>query len=172
MLKILLTTGFPLTSSSLYTYFTSDSYSLLKCWIISSLDFIRFQFFCESGGKGCIGLILEINIIKAIVIMVIIRDFSFSTYAKFSEKLAFLTPAPFLDAQTYVCLSGGKKCSFFEKFYVRTELITYLEPQTCFHQERKQHPYSRWMYLSVKKTGSRHFLHWVHLGLGIQEWTK
>ena len=71
---------------------------------------IRFQFFCESGGKGCIGFILEINIIKAIVIMIIIRDFSFSAYAKFSEKLAFLIPAPFLDAQTYVCLSWGKKC--------------------------------------------------------------
>ena len=29
---------------------------------------------------------------------------SFSTYAKFSEKLTFLTP---------VCVSGGKKCQFF-----------------------------------------------------------
>ena len=31
---------------------------------------------------------------------------SFSTYAKFSEKLKFLTH----DMHTYVCVSGGQKC--------------------------------------------------------------
>ena len=38
-------------------------------------------------------------------------DHSFSTYAKFSEKL-FLPP----DSHTYVFVSGGKKCKFFGKF--------------------------------------------------------
>ena len=33
-------------------------------------------------------------------------DHSFSTYAKFSEKLHFLPP----DTHTCVCVSGGKKC--------------------------------------------------------------
>ena len=32
-------------------------------------------------------------------------DHSFSKYAKFSEKLTFLTP----DTHIYVCISGGKK---------------------------------------------------------------
>ena len=31
---------------------------------------------------------------------------SFSTYAKVSEKIAFLPP----DMHMYVCVSGGKKC--------------------------------------------------------------
>ena len=34
--------------------------------------------------------------------------------AKFSEKRTFLAPSP--DTHTYVCVSGGKKCSFFGKF--------------------------------------------------------
>ena len=34
------------------------------------------------------------------------RGHPLSTYAKFSEKLTFLTP----DTHTYVCVSGGKKC--------------------------------------------------------------
>ena len=33
-------------------------------------------------------------------------------HAKFSENEHFLPP----DAETYVSVSGGKKCSFFEKF--------------------------------------------------------
>ena len=38
------------------------------------------------------------------------RDHSFSTYAKFSEKTH------------YVCVSGGKKCKFFGNFaYVLNE---------------------------------------------------
>ena len=41
------------------------------------------------------------------------RDYSFSTYAKFSEKLHFLPP----DMHMYMCVSGGKKCLFFGKFY-------------------------------------------------------
>ena len=35
-----------------------------------------------------------------------VRDDLFSTYAKFSKKLTFLTP----DTHTYVCVLGGKKC--------------------------------------------------------------
>ena len=34
------------------------------------------------------------------------RSHPFSTYAKISEKLTFVTP----DTHTYVCISGGKKC--------------------------------------------------------------
>ena len=37
------------------------------------------------------------------------RCFKKTKYAKFSEKRTFLTPC------TYVCVSGGKKCSFFGK---------------------------------------------------------
>ena len=44
-------------------------------------------------------------------------DHSFSTYAKYSEKLIFLT----LDTHTYVCVSRGKKCYFFGRFCVRTK---------------------------------------------------
>ena len=36
--------------------------------------------------------------------------------AKFSEKLHFLPP----DMHMYMCVSGGKKCLFFGKFYVNT----------------------------------------------------
>ena len=39
------------------------------------------------------------------------RDHPFSTYAKFSIKVAFLTP----DTHMYVCISGAKK-NFTEKF--------------------------------------------------------
>ena len=46
------------------------------------------------------------------------RGHSFSTYTKFFEKL--LPP----DTHTYVCISEGKKCSFFEKFCVRTKWMT------------------------------------------------
>ena len=42
-------------------------------------------------------------------------DHSFSTYARFSEKLTFLT----LIRTEYVCVSGGKKCWFFGKVCVR-----------------------------------------------------
>ena len=42
------------------------------------------------------------------------RDLSFCTYAKFSEKLTFLT----LTFLPYVCVSGGKKCLFFRKFWL------------------------------------------------------
>ena len=48
-----------------------------------------------------------------------------STYAKFFEKLIFLTP----DMHIYVCVSGGKKCQFFGKFCVRTKRIN---PLTLF----------------------------------------
>ena len=41
-----------------------------------------------------------------------VGDHSFSTYAKFSEKLTFLSP----DSHTYVCGSGGKNVSFSENF--------------------------------------------------------
>ena len=40
--------------------------------------------------------------------------------AKFSEKWTFLTPDP----HTCVCISGGKKCSFFGKFRVLCFLVT------------------------------------------------
>ena len=47
-----------------------------------------------------------------------IRNHSFSTYAKFSEKLTFLTPW----YETYVWESGGKKWYFSENFaYVLNE---------------------------------------------------
>ena len=41
------------------------------------------------------------------------RDHLFSTYAKFSEKLLFLT-------QSYMFVSGGNKWSFFGRFCVHT----------------------------------------------------
>ena len=53
----------------------------------------------------------------------------FSTYTKFSEKLTFLTPwcahicVHVPDTHIYVCVSGGKKCWFFRKFYVGTFLF-------------------------------------------------
>ena len=40
--------------------------------------------------------------------------------AKFHEKQTFLTP----DTHTYVCVSGSKKCSFFEKFGMLCFLVT------------------------------------------------
>ena len=43
-------------------------------------------------------------------------DHSFSTYAKSSENLTFLTP-------WYVWISGGKKCWFFGKYCVLTKWI-------------------------------------------------
>ena len=39
-----------------------------------------------------------------------IRHHRFSTYAKFSEKLTFLTP----ETHTYVCVSGVRNISFSE----------------------------------------------------------
>ena len=45
------------------------------------------------------------------------RDHSFSTFAKFSEKITFLTP----DTHIYMCVSRGKKCQFFGKFCVCTK---------------------------------------------------
>ena len=41
-----------------------------------------------------------------------VRGHPFSTYAKFSEKLAFLSP----DTQMYVCVSGGRNVSFSKNF--------------------------------------------------------
>ena len=41
-------------------------------------------------------------------------------HTKFSEKRTFLPP----DMHTYVCVSGGKKCSFFGKFGVLCSLET------------------------------------------------
>ena len=46
-----------------------------------------------------------------------LRDHSFSAYAKFSEKLIFLTPW----YSHVVCVSGGKKFLFFGKFCARTK---------------------------------------------------
>ena len=43
-----------------------------------------------------------------------LRDHPFSTYAKFSKKLTFLT-------SWYVCVSGGTKYQFFGKFCVCTK---------------------------------------------------
>ena len=40
--------------------------------------------------------------------------------AKFHEKQTFLTP----DTHTHVCVSGSKKCSFFEKFGMLCFLVT------------------------------------------------
>ena len=42
------------------------------------------------------------------------EDHSFNKYAKFFEK-------PTLDTHTYGCLSGGKKCLFFGKFWILTK---------------------------------------------------
>ena len=54
-----------------------------------------------------------------------IRDHSFSTYAKFSEKLTFLTPHPHPpDTNTYLVRIRCKKCWFFGKFCVRTKWMT------------------------------------------------
>ena len=54
-----------------------------------------------------------------------IRDNSFSTYAKFSEKLTFLTPHPHPpDTNTYLVRIRCKKCWFFGKFCVRTKWMT------------------------------------------------
>ena len=47
----------------------------------------------------------------------------FSTYTKYSEKLTFLTPWNEHVRVRIVCLSGGKKCSFFGKFCVRINWI-------------------------------------------------
>ena len=49
--------------------------------------------------------------------MIVLRDHSFTTYSKFSEKLTFLSA----DTHTYACVSGGKKCYFFGEFCVRTK---------------------------------------------------
>ena len=43
----------------------------------------------------------------------------FKTFAKFSEKLTFSPP----DTNTYVCVSGGKKCWFFGKVLICTKWI-------------------------------------------------
>ena len=45
----------------------------------------------------------------SLFLLMIGGNHSLSTYAKFSEKL------------TYACVSGAKKCYFFEKFCVRPE---------------------------------------------------
>ena len=45
-------------------------------------------------------------------ILVVFAEESVRSYAKFSDKWTFLTPW----AYTFVCVSGGKKCSFFVKF--------------------------------------------------------
>ena len=43
------------------------------------------------------------------------KDHSFSADANFSEKLTFLTP----NMNTYVCVSGEKKClAFWKKFCI------------------------------------------------------
>ena len=44
------------------------------------------------------------------------RNHQFSTYAKFFQKLTFLTPW-----YAHERVSGGKKCYFFGKFCVRTQ---------------------------------------------------
>ena len=41
----------------------------------------------------------------------------FSRYAKFPKNWHFLSP----DTHTYECVSGGKKCQFFGKFWVSTK---------------------------------------------------
>ena len=46
--------------------------------------------------------------------------FKKTKHVKFSKKRTFLTP----DMNTYVCVSGGKKCSFFWKFGVLSFLET------------------------------------------------
>ena len=43
--------------------------------------------------------------------------FQKTKHVQFSVKRTFLTPPP-PETQTYVCVSGGKKCSFFGKFGV------------------------------------------------------
>ena len=43
-------------------------------------------------------------------------------HIKFSEKYTYLAPPP--DMHTYVCVSGGKQCLFFEKFGVLCFLVT------------------------------------------------
>ena len=55
-----------------------------------------------------------------------LRSHPFITYAKFSEKKHFLAPDTH-DTQTYMCVSGGKKCYFFGKSYKRTKwMMTYM----------------------------------------------
>ena len=51
-----------------------------------------------------------------------------SAYAKFSEKTTFLT----LDTQTYVYVSGGKKCLFFRKLCVLTRWMIPNVPLTKY----------------------------------------
>ena len=72
-------------------------FKLLELWYSLTKGFLVF-----SGGRGGykMGTFARNGLIH------FNRDHSFSTFAKFSEKLTFLTP----DKHTYVCESGGKKC--------------------------------------------------------------
>ena len=52
------------------------------------------------------------------------RDHSFSTYAKFSEKLTLFSPW-YAHLRGYAHLSGDKNCWFFGKFCVRSKWMFY-----------------------------------------------
>ena len=56
-------------------------------------------------------------------VMILIRDNPFSTYAKFPEKLRFLTPSP----PPPPAYQEVRKSNFFEKFCVRAKWMI-----TCF----------------------------------------
>ena len=67
------------------------------------------------------------HVVKIRKFTIVVRDYSFSTYARFSKKLPFPTP----DTHRYLCVSGGKKCSFFEKFAcVLNERSLIVSPET------------------------------------------
>ena len=67
-----------------------------------------------------------------------IRDHSFSAYAKVSGKLTFLTPW-----YAHMCVSGGKRCSFFGKFCIRA---TWMTPKILWHAGKGK-KYSRYLLL-------------------------
>ena len=54
-------------------------------------------------------------------------------HVKFSKKRTFLSP----DKYTYVCLSGGKKCSLFRKFDVLSFLVISLLRFALLSYERR-----------------------------------
>ena len=80
-------------------------------------------------------------------------DHSFSTFAKFSEKTTFITPY----MQTYLCVSGVKKCYFFGKFRVRIKWMIPFNEFKKFEIYVVEYHNETWWYIST--TYEQHFQH-------------
>lgn len=96
-------------------------------WLYSRKRYLNaFHCYVTAQQKtlfGCLSLLRDCTAEN--LIMILFRNHPFSAYKFFFEKLTFLH----LDWQTYVGVTGGKKCQLFWKVCVRTKwMIPYQFP--------------------------------------------